>query len=85
MPYGVSHPETTTGGRALKFYSSIRLEVKKIEDIKDGSEKIGSKTKIKVTKNKVAPPFKQFQIDLYYGEDFRRMLALLTLARSIKF
>ncbi len=78
------NPETTTGGRALKFYSSVRLEVRKIEDIKDGSEKIGSKTRIKVTKNKVAPPFKQFEVDLYYGEGFPKEACLIDLGEQYK-
>lgn len=78
------NPEVTTGGRALKFYSSVRLEVKKAEDLKDGAEKIGSKTKIKVTKNKVAPPFKQIEVDLYYGEGFPKEACLIDLAEQYK-
>ena len=71
------NPETTTGGRALKFYSTIRLEVRKGEPIKQGTEIVGNRTKIKVTKNKVAPPLKQIEFDLMYGEGFSRLGSII--------
>jgi recombination protein RecA len=77
------NPETTPGGRALKFYSSVRLDVRRVESIKMGNDVVGNRTKIKIVKNKVAPPFKQADVDIMYGEGISREGSLVDIGTEM--
>jgi recombination protein RecA len=76
-------PETTTGGNALKFYASVRLDIRRIGAVKNGDEIVGNETRVKVVKNKIAPPFKQAEFQILYGQGFNRMGEIIDLGVKV--
>ena len=87
MKIGVmfGNPETTTGGNALKFYTSVRMDIRRIGAIKDGQDVIGNRTRVKVVKNKMAPPFKMSEFDIIYGEGISRAGEIVDLGSELGF
>src|SRR5690606_525990 len=78
------NPETTPGGRALKFYASVRVEVRRKGDVKVGAERVGARGRVKVTKNKVAPPFKEAEVDIMFGRGIDRLGDLVQVAADLE-